>query len=32
MADMNSLLSRIDAEFSAAEKQIKEFQTQQVQE
>ncbi len=32
MADLNSLLSRIDAEFSASEKQIKEFQTQQVQE
>lgn len=32
MADVNSLLSRIDAEFSAAEKQIKEFQIQQVQE
>lgn len=32
MADVNNLLSRIDAEFSAAEQQIKQFQTQQVQE
>lgn len=32
MADLNALLNRIDAEFSAAEKQIKEFQTQQVKE
>jgi len=32
MADVNSLLSRIDAEFLASEKQIKEFQTQQVRE
>ena len=32
MADVNSLLSRIDAEFSASEKRIKEFQSQQVQE
>lgn len=32
MADAKSLLDRIDAEFSASEKQIKEFQTQQVQE
>ena len=27
MADVSSLLNRIDAEFSASEKQIKEFQT-----
>lgn len=32
MINVNSLLSRIDAEFVASEKQIKEFQTQQVQE
>lgn len=32
MADVNDLLSRIDAEFSAAEQQIKQFQSQQVQE
>ena len=32
MADLNSLLSRIDAEFSASDKQIKEFQTHEVQE
>ena len=32
MADVSSLLNRIDAEFSACDKQIKEFQTQQVQE
>ena len=32
MADVSSLLNRIDAEFLASEKQIKEFQTQQVQE
>lgn len=32
MADVNALLNRIDAEFSAADKQIKEFQTQQVKE
>lgn len=32
MADVSSLLNRIDAEFSAADKRIKEFQDQQVQE
>lgn len=32
MADVGSLLSRIDAEFSAAEKQIKGFQNQEVKE
>lgn len=31
MADVNSLVSRIDAEFAAVEKQVKEFQAQQVQ-
>lgn len=32
MADVSSLLSRIDAEFAASEKKIKEFQEQKVQE
>ncbi|MBS0203302.1 MAG: hypothetical protein JSS49_10415 [Planctomycetes bacterium] len=32
MTDVTSLMSRIDAEFSASEKQIKEFQTHQVEE
>lgn len=32
MADLKEMLSRIDAEFAASEKQIKEFQKQQVQE
>lgn len=32
MADLGGLLSRIDAEFLASEKQIKEFQTQKLQE
>ena len=32
MADTNTLASRIDAEFSAAEQKVKQFQTEQVQE
>jgi len=32
MADTNTLASRIDAEFSAAEQTVKQFQTEQVQE
>src|SRR5262245_4465875 len=32
MADINSLVSRIDAEFAAMESKIKQFQSQQVQE
>ena len=32
MADLNSLLNRIDAEFSAADKKIKDFQAQEVRE
>lgn len=32
MVDVKSLMSRIDAEFSASEKEVKEFQTQQVEE
>jgi len=32
MTDVDGLLTRIDAEFSASEQRIKEFQTQQVQE
>lgn len=32
MSDVTNLMSRIDAEFSASEKQIKEFQAQKVQE
>ena len=32
MAELNRLMDRIDAEFSASEKQIKEFQAQQVRE
>lgn len=31
MADLSNLLSRIDAEFAASDKQIKEFQTTQIQ-